>query len=326
MKVLTALVAASIVGGWALAAQSPAGAPAASRETRELLDVLPAGTKAGQFVLTADGQRTFFVNDAGEAWLYDRTKKTNARVAAGPLWDLSVSPKSDVLAYTKGGDRRGDQFVWSLALDPATGLARGSEQRLSTNQGDVPSISPDAKLVAFARDDPSGVGQSAVVVPTGGGAEKVVAAGVPSSVANIRWTPDGKTLYISVNSPVACQPEWSCLPLATQDLRQPPGSIRRVSVSGGAVTIVAPARSPLPGLSPDGTTLMFLEAGAASPPGAPRRWVVTGADGAPRDTVTLPATQSPIGWLSGSTVLISSTERNQPTKVLTMDVSAGRVR
>jgi len=71
---------------------------------------------------------------------------------------------------------------------------------------------------------------------------------------------------------------------------------------------------------------MFLEAGPPSPPGAPRRWVVAGADGAVREIVTLPATQSPIGWLSGSTVLISSPERNQSPRVLTMDLSIGRVR
>src|SRR6185295_7873822 len=187
-------------------------------------------------------------------------------------------PAGDAIAYTKAGGGRGDQFVWVLALNPATGLARGDERQLSTHQGDVPSISPDGKLVAFARDDASGVGQSIVVAPLLGGQERVVVAALPSSVANIRWTPDGKTLFFGVNPPVACVPEWSCLPL-NQDLRQPPGTIRRVAATGGAVTTVLTARGLVPGLSPDGTTLLYFD------PGPPRRWIVANADGTKRSTV-----------------------------------------
>ena len=105
--------------GLSLAAQSPVSRP----ETHELADTFPGNPKVDQFVLSADGQRTYFVNSAGEAWLFDRTRKTSTRLAAGPLWDLNVSPAGDALAYTKAGDRRGDQFVWVLPLNPATGVA-----------------------------------------------------------------------------------------------------------------------------------------------------------------------------------------------------------
>lgn len=293
-----AVVLTACVCGLSLSAQSPAP----RLETREVTDALPANLKVDHFALSADGQRTYLVNNTGEIWLFDRARKTTTRLATGPVWDLNLSPAGDALAYAKAGERRGDQYVWVLPLDSASGAAGGPERRLSAQPAGVPSISPDGKIVAFARDDASGVGQSVVVAPTAGGAERVVAASIPSSLANVRWTPDGKTLYLGVNPPVACVPEWSCLPL-NQELRQPPGTIRRVALAGGDVTTVATARTLSPGLSPDGTTLMFMDATTAP---ASRRWVVANADGTRRDTVTLPPTQTPAGWLRGSTVVLTS--------------------
>jgi Tol biopolymer transport system component len=299
MRFATVALAASITCGLSLAAQSPT-TQSASRDTRELTDVFPGDPKVDAFALTADEHRTYYTANNGEVWMYDRTQKSKTRVTAGPVWDLNLSSAGDAIAYTKAGARRGDTFVWVLALDPKTGLASGAERQLSPRQGDAPSISPDGKTVAFARDDASGVGQSIVVVPLKGGTERVVVANLPSSLANIRWTPDSKTLFFGVNPPVACVPEWSCLPL-TQDLRQPPGTIRRVAVSGGAVTTVATGRSLAPGLSPDGMTLMYLDIGNT------RQWVIANADGTRRDTLALPASESPVGWLRGSTVAIAAT-------------------
>src|SRR5215831_19204070 len=194
MKSVTVVLAASMTCGLLLAAQGPAPRP----ETRELANAFPGNPKVDQFVLSADGQRTYFVNSAGEAWLFDRTGKTSTRLTTGPLWDLNLSPTGDALAYSKPGDHRGDQQVWVLPLNPASGAASGAERRLSAQQSGVPSISPDGKLVAFARDDATGVGQTVIVAPIAGGSERVVAASIPSSLANIRWTPDGKTLYLGV--------------------------------------------------------------------------------------------------------------------------------
>src|SRR5262249_42340083 len=172
MKLATVVLAALTLGAWPLVVQSPAGRPAP-----DLSEAFPAGQqRPDQFALTADGRRTYFVDGAGDAWLYDRATKTKTRCISGPLWDLALSPAGNAIAYTKGGDRRGDQHVWVVDLAPASGQARGVERRVSPHQGDVPSISPDGTLVAFARDDETGVGQSVVVVPLAGGSERVVAA------------------------------------------------------------------------------------------------------------------------------------------------------
>jgi len=267
---------------------------------QELRDALPLNVRLTDtpIAVTPDGAHTYFVNAAGDIIHYDRAKNTT-RIGGSGAFDLGVSPVGNALAYVKTTGRHNDAFVWIQTLNPGTGLPTGAERQLSTHRGDVPSISPDGKLVAFARDDSSGVGQSIVVVPIEGGAERVVAPALPSTVANIRWTPDGKTLYFGVNQPVACVPEWSCLPLAGAN-RAPTGSIRRVAVSGGPVTVIANPRGLWPGLSPDGTTLVYIDTTAN------RRYVVADASGRRRDTFTLPNSQTAFGWIRGATLLVSS--------------------
>ncbi len=297
---------AVLLGGLSAFAQS---------EQRDLAGVLPANTRVDQFVITPDQRRTYFVSAEGDAWRYDAETKISDRIAAGPLWDLNLSPKGEALAYTKAGAARGDEAVWAVTINLATGLAAGAPHELS-RQGGVPSIAPGGKLVAFARDDANGVGQRIIIVPIDGGAERVAVDSFPSSVGNIRWTPDGKTLYFGVNPPVACVPEWSCLPLAPP-LRQPPGSIRRVAVTGGPVTTVTNARNVSPGLSPDGTTLVVMDAGTD------RKWIATNADGTNAVPLALGSSQTPTGWLHGSTLILSS---GSPPALRTLDLAAARAR
>jgi Tol biopolymer transport system component len=186
--------------------------------------------------------------------------------------------------------------VWLSSLDPKTGLAAGPERRVSTSPGDVPSISPDGSLVAFARDDASGVGQSVVVVPVGG-PERVIVPALPSSVDHIRWTPDGSAIYVGVNPPVACEPQWSCLPLPAGGEKNV-ATIRRAAIAGGPVSIVATVRSPWPGLSPDGTLIVYGD------PSGPRVFAVADREGRKLGTFTLTMTQTMAGWLDGATLMV----------------------
>jgi Tol biopolymer transport system component len=262
--------------------------------------VLPSDATTAVIALTADGQRTYYVNQAGEVWLFDRVRKNGARIAGGQSRDVAVSPTRDAVAYARSGDKRTDEYVWLSPLDPKTGLAVGPERRLSSSPGDVPSFSPDGHSLAFASDDRNGVGQSIVVVPVGGGAERVVVPSVPSSIDHIRWTPDGKSLYFGVNPPVACVPDWSCLPLA-HDNSKGPATIQRTAVSGGPVSvIIAAARSTFPGLSPDGTVVAYADASA------PGRVAVTDADGRPLGGFALAAKQTVLGWLDDANLLVRS--------------------
>ena len=311
MKPAVAVFALSAALGLSAAAQL-APLQDGGRVMQDVPALFPADAKVDQFALTADGQRTYFVNASGEIWLYKQAGKMATRVTAGPAWDLNVSSAGNVLAYTKGGAQRGEQYVWVLALNTATGLAEGAERQIDRQMANAPSLSSDGQLVAYARDDASGVGQSVVIASLAGGDERVVAPGMPSTVQNIRWTPDAKTIYFGVDPPVACVPEWSCLPLA-EALRQPPSTIKRVAATGGQVTTVATARGVRPGLSPDGTTLMYLGTSGA------RHFIVANPDGTPRETVSVTSAHDPIGWLRGSSVLLQSPTRLRALRAMSLD-------
>ena len=187
------------------AAQTPVAA------TREVLGVVPAAASVEQFVMTPDSQRTYYRLSTGGVWTYDRKTKATSQIIDAVAWDLAISPTKDVLAYTKVGDTRREQHVWVVPLSAATGLPSGKERRVSTHAGDVPSISPDGKRIAYARDDETGVGQTVVVVPVAGGSERVIAPAQPSGVSYIRWSPDGKRVYFGVNPPVPFTCAESCL-------------------------------------------------------------------------------------------------------------------
>lgn len=282
----------------------------------EIRDAFPPDVRVDQITMSPDGTRTYFVDAKGDAYFYDRNLKTRTRISTGVISDVGVSAARDLIAFARSDGKLGDAHVFVMPLSAETGLSAGRERQLSASAGDVPSISPDGKWVAFARDDATGVGQSVVLVAARGGAERVVAPALPASVGSIRWTPDGKQLYIGVNPPVACVPDWSCLPLPGAN-RQPLASIRRVSVAGGPITTVVAVRGISPGLSPDGKTLVYADTGAV------RRWVIAEPDGKRRDVIVLPPTQFVLGWLKGSTLLVPNTT-NAKTILQAMDIAAVR--
>lgn len=285
--------------------------------TKDLPILFPASASVEQFVLTADGQRTYYTAPVGGIWMYDHASHTASRVSEDAAWDLAVSPKGDALVYTKADEMRRAQHVWVLPLSPATGLSALPGRRLTARSGDVPAISPDGKWVAFARDDASGVGQSVVVVSIDGGAERVIAATLPSSVSTIRWTPDGTTLYFGVNPPVSFTCAESCLSGARET--RPQATIRRVVVERGAVQIVATVGQPFPGLSPDGRFLVFGDTGTS------RQLVVADADGRRRQTFTSPAPRLPHTWMGGSTLLTLASGQLRRLRTLAIPDGAPRL-
>jgi Tol biopolymer transport system component len=307
-----ALAAAVLLLGMSPHDQAPAPAAAA-----ELANVLPPDAKAEQVVLTSDEKRTYYTTTAGDIWFYDRGTSRSARVFTGVVWDLAVSPSLDALVFTMGGETRVEQHVWLLPLDPKTGLASGSTRRLSTQSADGPSPSPDGRSIAFARDDATGVGQSLVVVPASGGAGRVVAAGLPSGISSIRWTPDGATLYFGVNPPVPFTCAESCLSLPGGSAVSS-GTIRRVAASGGAVQIVATTGNPSPGLSPDGAKLAFTDVSGN------RQIVVADATGRRLNAVTVPPGQVLLGWAGASKLLTMATGTLRRLRAVSLPDGASR--
>ena len=306
-----------IVGAIAslLAPNSEAQTPLVA--TREVRNVVPAAAAVEQFVMTPDSQRTYYRVSTGGVWMYDRNANATSRILDAVVWDLAISPTKDLLAYTKVGDTRREQHVWVIPLSAATGLPSGKERKVSTDAGDVPSISPDGKRIAYARDDQSGVGQTVVVVPVAGGSERVIAPTQPSGVSYIRWTPDGKTVYFGVNPPVPFTCAESCLTGARES--RPPSTIRRVGSTGGAVETIATVGLPGPGLSPDGKFIVFGDTGA------PRRLIVTDADGRRLKTFTVANPQTPVGWTGSSTLLTLAMGQARRLRTVTLPDGPSRV-
>ena len=283
-------------------------APAGAQSPRldEVRGVLPRSHSVEQVVFVDPAARTYYLANRGELWLYDHSTAKTSRIANG-IWDAAVSTKRDLIAYVRAGTDRIDHSIWLLAIDPHTGRPAGTERRLSTTLGDVPAISPGGLYIAFARDDSTGVGQSLVVVPVAGGKERILAANMPSTIRAISWTPDGRTIYFGVDLPVPCLPEWSCLRLGESQRRW--GSIRRVSADGGEVGIVIPqARAVFPGLSPDGTTIVYGDVGDA------RRWVIADTAGTERAAITVTPQQRIQGWSGNGTLMVGEGTVQRPVR------------
>lgn len=282
---------------------------------RDLSGALPSNGAAEQVLLVDPGKRTVYLGRGGELWVFDQASATPTRLVGPRVWDVALSGKGDLLAYVKGGEERADHFIYLQPLDSRTGLPQGAERRLTSIQGDAPAISPDGRFVAFARDDSSGVGQSLFVVPVAGGKERLLAAGMPSSIRAITWTPDGKTIYFGVNTPVPCVPEWSCLPLGQSQRRW--ASIRRVAASGGAVTtVVSSAQVPFPGLSPDGSTIVYRASDGS------RKWIVAEPEGSTRMVLTLTQSQMVQGWSGKATLILGESSFGRGLRTLSaIDVS-----
>ncbi len=275
-----------VIAGLLLAAPVLAPSPAIDSVQQQpapvpISNVLPAGAKPTEVVVTRDGERTYYIGSSedGEGiWLYDRTRKTKTRVTnARGTWHLNVAPTRDALAYVKVGERGNpDEHVWVLPLDPSTGLASGPDRLASTIMGDAPSISNDGKWLAFARDDSTG-GQSLMVVPITGGPERTLGATLDRGVYEIRWTPDDKNLYFGTS-----------------------GTIRRIAFNGGAVRTVVPTASMRYGLSPSGQFLVHVDTGSSA------RLVVSDTGGRRLRSFVLPPNLAFAGWLNEPALLLKS--------------------
>src|SRR6185503_21187068 len=284
-----------------------AAAQSAPPPQTQLIDVLPPSTSATQLALTADAQRVYYGDSTRALWFYDRGTKRTVPLAPGEVFDLTLSPRADALAYARATlSGAAEHYIYVLPLDARTGLPSGPERRVSVTPGDAPAIAPDGKSLAFARDDASGVSQSVAVIElgslasmTGRVTERTLAGSLHSSISNIRWSPDGQSIYFGVNPPVPCNPDWSCLELKPEFVQRS-GTLERVSLASGKIDVVtSPVANGWPGLSADGSLLAFSD--SSFPPNL----VVANTDGRVLRTVAVARGQTVEGWLAASTLLFS---------------------
>ena len=200
--------------------------------------------RVGDPQLSPDRQHVYYVVDTTSLMMYDRVTGKETRLAsAGGLSDLTRA--GDRLVYGRNDETGDGSYLWTLAVDPRTGLATEAPRRVTMTKGDNASFSPDGKRIAFT-SAVSKTEDNLVVVPTLGGPETIVAR-IPGKVWPIRWSPDGNELFFSINDHTGA----GGAPRVD--------GIYRVAVAGGKPSLVVRAASwaARPGLSPDGTLLMY---------------------------------------------------------------------
>lgn len=258
-----------------------------------------------------NGRRIYIATDAAELWLYDVASQRTTKVAADALIvPTSISSRGNRLAFLRCADdgsacRAGPghgsigRAIWTMPLDPRTGLAAGPARRVSIGDGLRPSLSPDGAWIAFE----SLVGRRHLaVIPSDGGNERVLLDEI-EQVEYIKWSPDQQWLYFS-----ARLPGWTAyLPM-------------RVAVAGGKPEMIAQDQFQFQdgevGLSPDGKFLAVTVRASAS--GA---LVLALLDVDGKLIAMVPWADS---WLSSSELLLWYRYRPKPLK--SVSLADGEVR
>ena len=83
-----------------------------------------------------------------------------------------------------------------MQIDPRTGTARGTAQRISKSAGDWPSFSPNGKHIAF-RVERTSETWDLVVVPAAGGTERTVAK-YDKQFVPVSWSANGKWIFVQI--------------------------------------------------------------------------------------------------------------------------------
>jgi Tol biopolymer transport system component len=185
------LAVGALVAPLAVRAQAPK-APIPEATVRELATI---EGNVSDFVRLPNGRIVIYRVDDG-TFVYDVTTKRRTLLGTDML-PASVSPQGDRFAFLRLSEDRTGRFVWTMPIDPRTGIATGEAQRVSLHaeSGKLAAFSPDGGTIAyFAGPLPDGT-CNLTLVPATGGPERVVAH-YPDTVRSAGWREDGKWLYV----------------------------------------------------------------------------------------------------------------------------------
>src|SRR4051812_426755 len=228
IPIITLVIAAATVAAFRISPRTAHGASTAPPKATVTTIVSLPGVSTREVAVGGHGNFVYMTTDSNEVLVYDRATKKTSVVIHGSFSGVNGAPSGDhigLVHLAEGANPRtsGSHLLWTLAVDPATGLATGEPRRLSMTPSYQMRISPDGKQVAFLSDTKT---TQLIVVPINGGAERVVAEGdfdVP-----IRWSPVGKWIYVAKTTLIH-------------------NYVVRVPASGGTPTEVTPSvKSPSP--------------------------------------------------------------------------------
>lgn len=190
----------------ALAASTAGSAQAPPANVRQIATLM--GVDVDQAILMPNGHVILYT-EPDSIVAYDLTTKRSTLVAHGWWPELAITRAGDRIAY---GHPSGDPktgHIWTLPIDPETGTAVGPARQVTMGRGHTASFSPDGKFLAFEvhppRTDSSTPPSLLAVVPTAGGAERIVGT-YPQGVGAMGWSDDGQWLLAKTQGTVVRVP------------------------------------------------------------------------------------------------------------------------
>lgn len=145
----------------------------------------------------------YLVIDGGTDIRIQRRDGSLAATIPGVLrtawWSVpSVTRSRNRVAFLRHDDQTKNNYVWTAAIDTASGALIGEPRRISIHSGNYPSFSPDGRSIRYVR---SASGKSTIVaIPASGGEEREIVT-VDGNIGRQETTPDGKWIYFEHKSP-----------------------------------------------------------------------------------------------------------------------------
>ena len=282
---------------------------------RELgkLPGLTVDERPNRVVGMPNGRVVLYATDT-TLFAYDVATSRSTLISRGMHAGLAISPRGDRIAWNRGAEppQVGGR-IWSMPIDPRTGIPTGPAGMVTTIRGNGARFSPDGKLIAFisGTPDPKIIPETVNVVPASGGPERRFAGYRVRT--QLDWSIDGKSV------------------LAKTARHEPEQWVERIPIDGGRrdriFTITEAVGDGGEILSTDGRIAFYH----AAWPEKNARWdedrisyvTTSGARGSFR--IPMNAVWPLTGWTPGVAHHTLSVER-EPTVSYTLDVATGRVR
>ena len=238
----------------------------------------------------------------GKIWLYDRATRKSTLVADG-CCNSDLSPKNDRLVFLRDDKPVGLTIIYSMPVDPKTGLAAGPARRLALSHGDQPRFSPDGKWIAFCAYDSASASSNShiAIVAADGGTERAVTQSM-SGIGFMHWSPDGRTIYFSGSEQ------------SNRQFSLP--TIYRVSAGGGKLEPLGRTGGRFQ-LSPSGNTFLVMAA-------SEELFALLGPDFKTLARVRVPRPFTPDAWISDSVVLVRGGVSQTAVHSLSLDDGSDR--